>query len=126
MLSVIVIDDDKSLREGIGSFLESLGYHIMLAKDGKQAKEYLNNHKFDLAITDIVMPETDGIEIVMFLKNKYPAMKIIAMSGGGKIVAKDYLEIVTEMGVDGTLSKPFQLDNLISLIKKIESSLSTI
>ena len=73
----------------------------------------------DIVITDIIMPDKDGIEVILHLKKNYKKVRIIAISGGGRINAKDHLEIAGQLGVDATLTKPFSHEDIIRIIKEI-------
>jgi len=79
----------------------------------------INEHQIELLITDILMPEKDGIEIVMETLKKHPSIKIITMSGGGQIEADFYLEMTKSLGISHTLGKPFGTDELLSTIREL-------
>lgn len=110
---ILVVDDDPGVRDVIRSMLESAGYRVLAAENGKEAMKILKAERVDLILTDLVMPEQEGIETIKTLRREYPDLKVIAMSGafGG-----DYLRIASYLGAHGTLSKPIQMQALLKLI----------
>lgn len=110
---VLVVDDDPGVRDVIRSMLESSGYSVLLAANGKEAMRLLRTERADLILTDLVMPEQEGIETIKTLRREYPEIKVIAMSGafGG-----DYLRIAAYLGAHATLAKPIQMDKLLKLV----------
>lgn len=110
---VLVVDDDPGVRDVIRSMLESSGYKVHLAENGKEAMRLLKSEPVDLILTDLVMPEQEGIETIKALRRQYPETKVIAMSGafGG-----DYLRIAAYLGAHATLAKPIQMDKLLKLV----------
>jgi DNA-binding response OmpR family regulator len=116
---ILIIEDNRILRETIIEILSSEGFEAIGAEDGRDGlKKSLQNH-FDLIITDILMPNTDGIEVIVeLIKTKNPP-KIIAISGGGFISAPDYLNIARTLGCNATLTKPFENDELVAKCKAI-------
>lgn len=112
---VLVVDDDPGVRDVIRSMLESAGYTVLLAENGKEAMKLLKKERADLILTDLVMPEQEGIETIKTLRREYPELKVIAMSGafGG-----DYLRIASYLGAHATLAKPIQMEKLLALVKE--------
>lgn len=112
---VLVVDDDPGVRDVIRSMLESSGYAVLLAANGKEAMRLLKSERADLILTDLVMPEQEGIETIKALRREYPEIKVIAMSGafGG-----DYLRIAAYLGAHATLAKPIQMDKLLKLVRE--------
>lgn len=113
--SILVVDDDPRVREVLGAMLENAGYDVTLAENGRAAVSLLESRRFSLILTDLVMPEQEGIETIKQIKGKYPDLKIVAMSGafGG-----DYLRIASYLGAHSTLSKPIKMEKLISTLKE--------
>lgn len=111
--TILVVDDDPGVREVIRSMLESAGYEVMAAENGREALKILRSSHVDLILTDLVMPEQEGIETIKTLRREYPNLKVIAMSGafGG-----DYLRIASYLGAHATLPKPIQMPALLQLI----------
>ncbi len=116
---VLVVDDDPGVRDVIRSMLESSGYSVLLAANGKEALRLLRTLRADLILTDLVMPEQEGIETIKTLRREYPEIKVIAMSGafGG-----DYLRIAAYLGAHATLAKPIQMDRLLRLVSETLAS----
>src|SRR5262245_58011117 len=108
MARILVIDDDADLREVMQETLQSAGHEVLLAPDGIQGLELQRASPADVVITDIFMPDKEGIETICELKQEFPGVKIIAMSGGGTHVRKPaYLSTASELGADVVLRKPF-------------------
>jgi len=119
MKSVLVVDDEPGMRELVKHLLINAGYHVLEASNGKHAMEFLKNESPDLVITDIIMEEMDGVEIIMEIRENYPDIKIIAMSGGSKISSEDYLESAADLGADRVFAKPFALSDMLTAIKEL-------
>ena len=95
------------------------GYEVFTAENGKEAMTIYKNNPVDIVITDILMPEKDGEEMILEMKNSNPAVKIIAISGGGILNANDTLNIVEFLDVDYTFSKPVKKEVLLKAINDI-------
>lgn len=120
MKNILLVDDETSLVEGISEFLTLKGHTVTTASNGVEAIAFFKNgQKFDLLITDIIMPEKDGIELILYTKSKVPGCKIIAVSGGGRISPEDYLLMAKGFKVEDTIQKPFAFSELEAKIKKI-------
>lgn len=119
MSHILVIDDDIHIRELINIMLEGEGHTVILAEDGIVGLKMLKDHIFDLIITDIIMPNQEGIETIVQIKTKSPDTKILAISGGGRIGSTNYLTLAENFGVDKTLSKPFYHKDFINCIKEL-------
>ena len=107
MARILLIDDDDSVRRMINLSLSRLGHAVTEAGNGKEGLALLDRTAFDLIITDIVMPEMEGFEVLMALRKRQPPMKTIAISGGGRMAAVDYLQMAKTMGATTVLEKPF-------------------
>jgi CheY-like chemotaxis protein len=105
---ILVIDDDVRVRVTIQRLLEAANFHIITAPSGQAGLKLFRAHEPALVITDIIMPEREGIETIVQMRRERPATKIIAISGGGRIVDPNFLEIAHQFGADGTLAKPFE------------------
>lgn len=116
-LRILIIDDNPDMGTMLKIVLDDAGYDTQLATDGHRALELQRKHPADVLITDIFMPESDGIETIDLFKLRFPQTKIIAMSGGGKSVRRDYLAIAGELGVDATLRKPFDAKTLLQTLQ---------
>ena len=112
MPRILVIDDDPAVRENVATYLRRLGHEVFEAPDGLRGFEILGSRSVELVVTDINMPDMDGIEVIDRLREATDGCPVIAMSGGG-LFAKDLLLDNAEMlGAVSTLAKPFDLDDL--------------
>ena len=118
MARILVIDDDHGNRVLMKNYLEIEGHEVVEATDGREGVILGRSSHFDLVFTDMIMPEKDGIEVIMELLEFNPDMKIIAISGGGRgLNAEDNLEIAEQFGALGTIAKPFNHQTVIHLIR---------
>lgn len=113
-MRVLVIEDNAELREYLRLALEMQDYQVLTAEHGRAALAYLDGHRVDVVITDLFMPEMDGIETVAALRKQFPEMRVIAMSGRPGV---DYLTVARELGVKHTLRKPFEITELLAALK---------
>ncbi len=116
---ILVVDDEESIRTILRKILEGAGYDVMEAPDGKVALWLFKGRQADLIITDLIMPEKEGIETIMELKQDFPDVKIIAISGGGQGDGGQYLDIAKKMGANSTLAKPFEKEGLLKAVKDL-------
>lgn len=117
---VLVIEDDSQTRAFIACICEELGMRAQQAANGSAGLKMFHSMDFELIITDILMPDRDGIEVIRAIKNKSPEVKIIAVSGGGLIAPWFYLEDARNLGADAVLFKPFLAAQLVECIDKIK------
>jgi CheY-like chemotaxis protein len=114
--AILVVDDEPLLREFVQQILARAGHSVTCAEDGRQASEILTRRAFDLVVTDLLMPERDGIELIDELRRQYPTVRILAMSGGGRIGRDQYLRIARGFGAHGLLEKPFNHKQLLAAV----------
>ncbi len=107
MAKILILDDNLDMLEMQAEHLRAEGHDVTLSTSGPDAVAGIKTGGFDLLVTDIIMPDMDGIEVIMSLRKLQPPIKIIAISGGGRVNARDYLELADRLGVHGTLQKPF-------------------
>jgi CheY-like chemotaxis protein len=112
MAEILVVDDVDDVREGIVEFLQAAGHTVAEARDGGQAIATLNGRRFDLVITDIMMPVQDGTEVIMHLVGLPDRPKILAISGGASTVPAYMALHLARLKADATLMKPFRNDEL--------------
>jgi DNA-binding NtrC family response regulator len=117
MTKILVIDDDAIVRTSIVHILRDAGYEVVIAEDGIQGMAAFRNDEPDLVITDIVMPEQEGIQTITEMRRAKPDVKIIAISGGGRVVNSDFLRIAQVLGAMAGIPKPFDDDELLILVK---------
>ena len=122
-MRVLVIDDTAEVREMINKMLSVEGYDVLEAANGKEGMQIISSEpEIELVITDLIMPEKEGIETIREIKQDYSHIKILAISGGGKIDGQNYLAIAQGMGADLTLRKPFVRKDLMDVVKKLTVS----
>ncbi|MBK7132704.1 MAG: response regulator [Bacteroidales bacterium] len=122
MPGILIVEDDKELREMLKVSLIRHKYSVLEATDGKDAISHFKPSIIDLVVTDLIMPEEDGLKVIMKLRELKPQLKIIAISGGGKAGPGSYLKLAKALGADAVFSKPFSINDLVS---KIESLLTS-
>jgi len=116
MSAILVVDDDPQVLEVVGEMLKLAGYEVATAADGREAVAKFRAATFDLVITDLIMPEKEGLETIAEMKSLRGDVPVIAMSGGGRVGPTDYLETARYIGAAATLAKPFTRSELISLV----------
>jgi DNA-binding NtrC family response regulator len=114
--SILVVDDEPDLRDLIQIRLEAAGHRVAVAVNGRKASELLLRQTFDLVITDVLMPERDGIELISEVRAKYPKLRIVVMTAGGQIPRGDYLLMAQKLGAHVTLGKPFTGEQLLNAV----------
>lgn len=115
-LSVLVVDDDPVISALIARGLRDLGYRVSAASDGNKAIQALETSTFDTVVIDIIMPDREGVETIIEIRTRWPKVKIIAMSGGGRMDPQMFLSLAGTFGADAVLKKPFKLPELLSLL----------
>ena len=118
MARILLVDDNLDLITAVAELLCGASHAVTTAANGRKALELLEDNAYDLVITDIIMPEMEGIETIMNMRKKYPALKVVAMSGGGRISPEEYLVIARKLGVAQTLTKPFSGKELNEAVDK--------
>jgi DNA-binding NtrC family response regulator len=115
---IMIVDDDASIRRTLQILLSKAGYEVIQACDGSEAVRLWRDHGADLVITDLHMPEKDGIETIIELLTHTPGIRIIAMSGGGQTKRLDLLGNVTLLGSVLTIEKPFTLTEMMAMVSR--------
>lgn len=121
MSAILVVDDDPQVLEVVGEMLRLEGYDVATAADGREALAKFRSQEFDLVITDLIMPEKEGLETIVEMKQLRKTVPLVAMSGGGRIGPMDYLATARTIGAVATLAKPFARSELISLVSNLLS-----
>jgi DNA-binding response OmpR family regulator len=122
MKNILIIDDEDDFRVMLTQMLQKAGYTVRAAPDGMQGmKEFKKQHP-DLVVTDIFMPEKEGLETIMDAKKANPSVKIIAMSGGGRVWNMDALPVALNLGADAVLHKPFRREEFLGLVSRLLTS----
>jgi DNA-binding response OmpR family regulator len=116
MPKILIIDDDRRVRDTIKLVMEAAGYTLAFASNGREGLARFAEFTPDLVITDILMPEKEGIATITELRKLSKTLPIIAISGGGRVGNMDFLKVAQNMGATKTLSKPFDPDELIDTV----------
>ena len=118
-MRILIIDDDEQMRDLLYKAMQWAGFEVMAAENGRQGQQLFEELPADLIITDLIMPEQEGLETIRILKQNDPAVKIIAISGGGRIGPEAYLPAAKELGADRVFSKPFDIKELVTPVQKL-------
>jgi CheY-like chemotaxis protein len=119
MASVLVVDDEPEIRSLLRQVLERDGHAVTEAENGRKAVRALREGAVDLVITDIIMPEQEGMETISQIRRLRPEMKIIAMSGGGRRLSMDFLPLAARLGADRTIEKPFKPASIAAAVSEL-------
>lgn len=119
MASVLIIDDDTSIRRVLRSALERAGHHVEEAGDGAEGMQRYRTAPADLVITDLFMPDQDGIETIQQLRDEFPASRILAISGGAVGGPTGTLTDAMLFGANAALAKPFTIQQLNSAVAEL-------
>jgi CheY-like chemotaxis protein len=118
MQKILVIDDDSLVRDTLVRILERKGYQVLSASDGRHGLEMFRREQPDLVITDIIMPEKEGLETIREIRSECCDAKIIAISGGARLGNMDYLEMAGKLGASEIIPKPFDPAELVRLVSR--------
>ena len=120
MQRILVIDDNQDLRDLMCIILGQAGYEVECVADGQQGLAAQRAKPADVVITDIFMPNQDGIETIALFRKEFPELKIVVMSGDAKLVNDSaYFMTARELGVDAALPKPFDEEQLLRVIRGV-------
>jgi DNA-binding response OmpR family regulator len=125
-MKVLVIDDDHLVRYTLSKILQRNGYHVATASDGRRAMAVFRDERPDIVITDIIMPEQEGIETILKIRGERPEVKIIAISGGARTHNLDYLGMAAALGADDVIAKPFEAEELLSRLARFDLEVSSV
>ncbi len=116
-LSILVADDEPDICVLIEQWLKPLGHSVRQAHTGSEALKLVAAHRFDLVVTDVLMPDGDGLKVMEGLKRAQPAARVLAISGGGHYMdGREYLKIAQGLGADGAITKPFTRDEFLQAV----------
>ncbi len=116
---ILVIEDDNDVRTMICEILTREGHEILQAGNGNEGIKQLKKSRVNIVITDLLMPEKEGIETIREISKEFPEIKILAISGGGICIPEDYLDLARTMGADATLPKPFGKKELLNALERL-------
>ncbi len=119
MSTILIIDDDEQFNLMLKSALEIKGYEVETANSGRSARPLYQNKKYDVVITDIIMPDGDGFEVILDLRRLNMIDRTIAVSGGGRTAADDYLVTADHFDVAAVFNKPVDLQALRAKVEEI-------
>ncbi|WP_290729936.1 MULTISPECIES: response regulator [unclassified Fibrobacter] len=122
MSTILIIDDDEQFNLMMKTALEAKGYEVETASNGRDAKVLYQNKKYDVIVTDIIMPDVDGYEVILDLRRMGLGDRTIAVSAGGRTAADDYLITAKHFDVAATFNKPFELQPFREKIEEIIKS----
>jgi DNA-binding response OmpR family regulator len=114
---ILVVDDEPPLLRALATILKEAGFQVSTAESGREATAAASQHQIDLLITDLGMPDEDGLELARRMKKEHHDLKIIAMSG---TFGPDLLKIARLLGASATLTKPMTATALLDCIRKLE------
>jgi DNA-binding response OmpR family regulator len=114
-----MVDDNSELRDLLEDALTKMGYVVTSAADGAEAFKAIGTNRFDVVITDMLMPEKDGIEVIGELRRSQPNARIVAMSGGGRGSRDHYLQTAKGLGAHAVLGKPFSMSELAAALQAV-------
>ena len=107
MQRILLVDDDDLSRGAVQKMLERSGYGVYSTASGTEALNHYRAERADLVITDLIMPDLDGLEVIQELRKIEPKVRILAISGGGRVDAEEYLSVARKFGAVQVLTKPF-------------------
>lgn len=116
---ILVIDDEREIRTLIVKVLSRAGYEVQTAVDGKEGVKLYRESPSDLVITDLIMPNQEGIETIIQLRRDFPEVKIIAISGGNKYRSEPNLTNAVALGAKRALAKPFNIEELLEAVRDV-------
>lgn len=118
-MKILVIDDDERMRRLMERTLSQGGYEVLVATDGETGLRLFRKEKPELVITDIIMPRQEGLGTLMMMRRERPDIRVIAVSGGGRVGNFDVLEAATNLGADDVIAKPFRLEELLDCVHRV-------
>lgn len=121
MATILVIDDDQEVRDFLVAVLERAGHEVTTAGNGRDGVAQFREHPVQVVITDIIMPEKDGIETILDLRREHPDLKVIAISGGGRTTPENYLHSARLLGADRAMRKPFKNEEILRAIEELSA-----
>ncbi|MBU0754666.1 MAG: response regulator [Planctomycetes bacterium] len=116
---ILIVDDDDQVRAVFRRIVEGGGHEVIEASNGRIGSQLFKKDPTDLIIMDIIMPEQEGLETISELLTAFPDVKIIAVSGGGRINAEDYLKIAKDLGAVYTFEKPIDPEQLLDAVDNL-------
>lgn len=122
MTRILIVDDDLDVLAALSSVISARGYVVITTPDGREALRIHQNTPADIIITDILMPQIDGIELIRALRERDPNIKLIAISGGGWAEPSQFLTMAARFGATATFSKPLPWDALLETLATLTAN----
>ena len=119
MKKILIVDDESAIRSMVSVVLAAADREFVEAGNGTEAQAILESSAFDLVISDVIMPDCDGIELVMAIRRKLPKVPVIIMSGGGRVQASHYLNLAEKLGAAKVFEKPFNTAALRAAVSEL-------
>jgi len=119
MKNILILDDNDDIRRLLNLMLSVEGYNVVDASRTDQALAIISDTNIDLIITDLIMPDKDGLEVIKELRRDFPKIKIIAISAGGRIGPSTYLDMAGKLGADRVFNKPFNQQEIVEAVKEL-------
>jgi two-component system cell cycle response regulator CpdR len=120
--SILVVDDEEPIRDLLAQVLQKAGHQVLTVANGREATQAIVDGQFDVVITDLLMPERDGLELITEMRRRFPKIRVIAMTGGGHIPREHYLFVAKNLGAHSLLEKPFEQAQLLAAIEAAVAS----
>lgn len=119
MATILLVDDDEQFRTMLSEVLRRAGYEVQQACNGNEATRMYRSHQTDLVITDLIMPDKEGLETIREIRQNNPGVRIIAMSGGGRNGFVNYLRVAKAFGAQVVLDKPFSHKEILDAVRDV-------
>ena len=119
--SVLIIEDDEFVKNMLRQTFKQAGYEVATASNGRIGIQLYQSEPFDIVITDLIMPDMEGIETITHLRRFNPGVKVIAISGGGRNRPDDYLHLASKLGAARTFTKPVDRSALLEAVEDLIS-----
>jgi DNA-binding response OmpR family regulator len=116
---ILIIDDEDQPRRMLQQVLTRAGYEVVEARNGNEGLQRFRTRPTDLVITDILMPEKEGLETIIDIRREFPTAKIIAISGGGRAGNLNFLDVAQRLGAQRVLQKPFELQEMLAAVRAL-------
>lgn len=117
--NILVVDDDDAIREMLAIVLQRRGIQVLKARNGIEALKLYKDGTFDLVVTDLIMPDKEGIEMILEMRAMKRPIRILAISGGGKVHQSMHLNLARSVGADRVLSKPFMPHDFLKIVDEM-------
>jgi DNA-binding NtrC family response regulator len=117
--SILVVDDDETMRDLLSRILTKAGFSVTLATDGRSAIKALEQTDFAAVVTDLVMPNKEGLETLVDIKHRWPACKVVIVSGSGPVAGTNLMKVALQFGADAALRKPVEAISLVATLNRV-------